>query len=141
MKMKTRNWIATLLGCLIALPVLAAGSDKAEGNARPVPKEMADFTSTGEVQKCLSFIRIDRTKVWDDWHILFKMRNGDFWLNALPQKCSRLGREGSFMYKNAINQLCNMDIITVLDTSTQMKGPSCSLGDFQKVEKKGQTEE
>jgi len=131
--MNTRKCMAALVGCLVALPVLAADNDKAEEKVRPVSKEMAGYTRTGEVNRCLSFIRIDRTKVWDDWHILFTMRNGDLWLNELPRKCSRLGREGSFMYKDSVNQLCNMDIISVLDTYTQSKGPSCSLGEFQKV--------
>lgn len=134
--MNIRKWTAALLVCIIALPVQATAKDKADEKKPPIPKQMASFTGTGEVKKCLGFLRIDDTKVWDDWHILFKMRNGDLWLNELPRKCSRLGREGSFMYKDAINQLCNMDIINVLDTSTGVNGPSCSLGEFQKIEKK-----
>ncbi len=139
MKTQIKRWTAILLGCLVALPVLAVDADKADRTVAPVPQQMAEYSDTGEVSNCLSLVRINRTEVWDDWHILFRMRNGDLWLNALPRKCSRLGREASFMYENAINQLCKMDIITVLDTSTNIKGPSCSLGDFQKIEIKDKT--
>jgi len=142
MKTKIKRWTATLLGCLVASPALVTAADVATDKmTQPMPKQMAEYTRTDETRNCLGLPRIDRSDVWDDGHILFTMRNGDLWLNTLPRQCSRLGREASFMYENAINQLCKMDIITVLDTSTNIKGPSCSLGDFQKIELKHKTNE
>ncbi|MDZ7784717.1 MAG: hypothetical protein U5K56_17835 [Halioglobus sp.] len=89
----------------------------------------------GEKKKCVSLARIDRTRVVDDRSILFYMRGGDIYMNRLPHRCIGLRRGETFMYKTSLNQLCNVDIITVLDDIGFgfSRGASCGLGSFQLI--------
>lgn len=99
-------------------------------------KALEKYTKTGKVERCVNLRRIRSTKVVDDQHIIFKMSGKKAYLNTLTHKCPRLGFEKSFSYKTSISQLCNVDIITVLDTSMGMSGPSCGLGKFEELVKK-----
>ena len=80
---------------------------------------------------------IRSTDVIDDETIDFRMNNGDIYRNHLPSKCSGLGFERAFSYKTSTNQLCNVDIIRVLDQTAgrlDTRG-ACGLGKFQQIEK------
>lgn len=90
---------------------------------------------SGPPEQCVSLIRIDRTEVIDDQNILFHMRGGDIYRNHLPHRCPGLGFHESFMYRTSLNQLCNVDIITVLNDIGFgfSPGPSCGLGLFYPV--------
>jgi len=89
-----------------------------------------------DAEQCISLIRIDRTEVVDDRNILFYMKGGDIYRNELPHRCPGLKFEESFMYRTSLNQLCNVDIITVLDNIGFgfSPGASCGLGMFHPVE-------
>ncbi|AMO73480.1 hypothetical protein AZE99_14305 [Sphingorhabdus sp. M41] len=91
----------------------------------------------GEPKSCIMRRQIRSTDVIDDQTIDFKMINGDIYRNNLPNKCSGLGFEEAFSYKTSTSQLCNVDIIHVLDqTSGRIEpGMACGLGKFQKIEK------
>ena len=84
---------------------------------------------------CVSLTRVDHTEVIDDNTILFYMRGGDIYRNVLPHRCPGLGREQTFMYRVSTSQLCNVDVITVMDRigAGYMQGASCGLGKFQPI--------
>lgn len=86
-------------------------------------------------QHCISLTSIDRTEVVSDYGILFYMRNGDSYLNKLPHRCPGLAIEDAFMYRTSIGQLCDLDIISVLDDMGFgfTPGISCGLGMFHPV--------
>lgn len=113
-----------------------AGGDKAEKLAKALEK----YEKTGKVERCVTLNRIRTSRVIDDNHILFIMKGKKAYLNTLPHRCSRLGFERSFSYKVSFNQLCNVDIITVFDSTGGIQGPSCGLGKFVEYKKKPKVE-
>ena len=103
--------------------ILAAAAD--EESSAPVKPEGAE--------NCVSLTRIDRTKIVDDQTILFYMRGGDIYVNRLPRRCPGLKRADSYSYATSLTQLCNTDIIRVLDRfggSFPRPGVACGLGFF-----------
>lgn len=102
--------------------------------ARPSVDELDEYSKTGESENCVHIRNIRSTRVLDDRHILFFMTGGKTYVNKLPNRCSRLGFERSFSYSVSGSQLCNVDIITVIDDGT--RGISCGLGMFEELEKK-----
>ncbi len=130
-----KSFIIGLMMTLGGLTSVASyAEDGAEKPAVEEPEELAKYERTGKVRHCVGISFIDHTQVLDDQHILFHMKGKKVFLNKLPRRCPRLGFEKSFAYKVSINQLCNVDIITVFDNSG-IPGPSCGLGDFEEVKK------
>ena len=82
---------------------------------------------------CVSLRRIRETRVHGDSTIDFHMNGGQVYRNTLPQSCPSLGFEERFAYKTSLDQLCSVDIITVLQSPDLRGGPSCGLGQFQPV--------
>ena len=67
-----------------------------------------------------------------------KCAGGDIYRNKLPNKCSGLAFEEAFSYRTSVNQLCNVDIIRVLDNTAAVRyreRNACGLGKFQQIEK------
>ena len=87
-------------------------------------------------KSCLSLARIRSTEVLDAQHILFKMNDGSMYLSTLPHRCPGLNRHSAYMHKTSLPQVCDLDIITVLDSMGNgfMRGASCGLGEFVPVE-------
>jgi hypothetical protein len=106
------------------------------GCASGPPKALAEVKPIGEPVNCLLLQNIRETKVVDDATIDFYTRGGEVYRNRLPGKCPQLGFERAFSYQTSITQLCNVDIITViLTTSPLQRGASCGLGKFTPIEK------
>ena len=100
-----------------------------EHEKKPIDELLSD------AEHCISLSRIDRTDVVDDSNILFYMKGGDIYLNRLPHRCPGLRWEKAFMYRTSLSQLCNVDIITVLDNMGFgfSPGVSCGLGPFHPI--------
>jgi hypothetical protein len=83
-------------------------------------------------KKCIALQRIRNTKVIDNQHIRFELLGGKYYMNELPSKCPGLRKDKPFMYKTSLSQLCDLDIITVLEQTGggYMQGASCGLGKF-----------
>ena len=97
----------------------------------------ADTGANSEAKFCLPLITIDSIDIIDGQHIAFEMKNGNYYLNQLPQACPTLDHRHAIMYKTPLSSLCSLDIITVLDNiggGFQSMG-SCGLGKFQPVSK------
>lgn len=116
------------LGLCIALPVCA--EDAAE-KARDKVEESI-IADDLQARQCVSIRRIDRTEIIDDRNIVFHMQGKDIYLNKLPRRCPGLRISDSFSYRNTTGQLCNVDLISVLDNfgGELRRGPSCGLGEF-----------
>ncbi len=83
---------------------------------------------------CVLLQSIRETRVVDDKTIDFYMRDGRVLRNNLPGSCPQLGFERAFSYSTSINQLCNVDIITVIQQSAGIRrGASCGLGMFMPI--------
>ncbi|MEY2882551.1 MAG: hypothetical protein RL490_275 [Pseudomonadota bacterium] len=115
--------IASFALSLIAVAALA--KDKAP----PSPA-----TVIGEPVNCITIRNIRQTKVVDDQTIDFVMTGNKIYRNTLPISCPRLGFERAFMYQTSVAQLCNVDIITVLQQGGgNVRGASCGLGKFTPI--------
>lgn len=125
--MRTSACIALALG--LALPALAL-ADKPEAN--PNIK-----LATGEPERCLGITRIKELKILDKRNVLFYTTSNEVYLNDLSRPCPGLRPRDTVMYRTSLHELCNVDIITVLDDvgSGYMPGTSCSLGSFYPISK------
>ncbi len=88
----------------------------------------------GQPVNCINLSSIRESRVRNDNVIDFRTNGRKWYRNTLPNRCPSLGFEKSFSYKTSLNQLCSVDIITVLRTTPSIIGPSCGLGKFQPIE-------
>ena len=95
----------------------------------------ANAQEPSDMVNCISLSRVDRTEVIDETTILFYMRGNQIYRNVLPHRCPGLRADEPFMYRVSTSQLCNVDVITVLDRvgAGFMPGASCGLGKFQPI--------
>ena len=112
---------------VIGVSLAAAGSFAAENSA-----------PTGSSERCIQIKDIRRTEVVDDSNILFYLRNKQVYNNRLPHRCGGLAQADAFKYETSQSELCNVDIISVLNSSTGelLPGASCGLGLFEPVDPK-----
>ena len=121
-----------LVAALVALAGCAADGQK---TARPAPAPATPIPGA-TVENCVQLQSIRETKVIDDRTIDFYLRDGRVLRNNLPRSCPQLGFERAFSYATSINQLCSVDIITVVVQSGGIRrGASCGLGKFSPIEK------
>lgn len=118
--------------CLLTLGVLAGAAWAADDE---LDEDDPLYDEIRPVH-CVNLRQIDRTKVVDDKNILFYMKDDRIYRNRLPHRCAGLGFEESFMYRSTLNQLCDVDIITVLDDIGFgfRSGISCGLGMFYPID-------
>ncbi len=119
---------STVFACMLMTICLStsSGAEDSEG------ENIDDLDELVAPKHCVSLARIDHTEVLDNQNILFFMKGGRIYLNRLPHKCPGLARREAFMYRTSLGQLCNVDIITVLDDIGFgfSPGASCGLGQF-----------
>ncbi len=109
--------------------LLATGSSAIARDRSAIP----EATEDGDPVSCVSLSRVRETRVHGDSTIDFVMSGGKVFRNTLPYSCPSLGFEERFLYKTSIDQICSVDIITVLQSPGLSQGPSCGLGKFQPV--------
>lgn len=85
---------------------------------------------------CLYLPMIDRTEVVDTRNILFYMKDRTVYRNELPHACATLDQTKPFLYRVGMNQICDLDRITVLNQWGVgfTPGETCGLGKFNVVE-------
>jgi hypothetical protein len=105
------------------------------------PGPLEAYMATGETTNCLYVPRITRTEVIDNQTILFHMGRRDVYMNRLPRSCPGLARERAFSYEVRTSQLCNVDIIRVLDPISRRSTSACGLGQFERLELRQEFEE
>ena len=110
---------AGLLALAIAIP--AAGED-----STPEPPKALS---------CLRLTQIDSSSVIDRQHIVFRMRDGRWYVNNLPYPCAGLRRDTPWLLRTSIAEVCDLDVVTVLNSigGGFMPGASCGLGRFEPV--------
>ena len=115
-----------------------AGCAPVEGSTRPDPTVVEPAVKVlGEAEQCILRSQIRNTRVRSDQVIDFEMRGSKIYRSTLPNRCPRLGFEEAFTYNTSINQLCNTEVIFVLETvgpPPPRRGAGCGLGMFVPVE-------
>jgi len=115
--MKIRHCVYGLLSLGLLLSSLGTHAEESDRIAEP---------------RCLDLSRIRDLKIIDNQTLVFEMNQKRMYLNTLPYRCPGLDRNSTIMYRTTLNQLCDLDIITVLDPMGRgfMPGASCGLGKF-----------
>ena len=117
----------TVIALLPAALALAACSSQPPRTPQPM-------VAAGEPVRCIQTNRIRSTQIIDDQTIDFRMSNGTVFRNTLPSRCPGLRAGDAFSYRTSQAQLCNVDIIRVLNTGGGPRfGASCGLGMFVPV--------
>lgn len=99
-------------------------------------ERLADFERTGETESCLPLRSIDQIKPLDERHFLVRAGVNDYYLNEVSGRCNSAHRSNyRLQYTTSLSQLCRLEIIEVVDNSTGFTAGSCSLGDFERLEK------
>lgn len=99
-------------------------------------ERLADFERTGETESCLPLRSIDQIRPLDERHFLVKVGVNDYYLNEVSGRCNSAHRPNyRLQYTTSLSQLCRLEIISVIDNSTGFTAGSCSLGDFERLEK------
>ena len=127
--------------CLMA--VMLAVLLQACAATEPEPPDMSILPplDDSEAKRCVPLARISSVRVLNRQSIEFKMLGGDVYINVLPHSCPGLRPDQPFMYRTSLSVLCDLDLITVLDTGGFGYRPmgSCGLGRFRPVRAGGPT--
>lgn len=88
-------------------------------------------------RSCLSLSHIRNSQVLDRQHILFTMSGSEMYVNDLPHPCPGLRRDTPWLHRTSLDQVCDLDVITVLNSTGGgfMPGASCGLGKFKPIGK------
>jgi hypothetical protein len=103
-------------------------------------KVEARYQPTGETKRCVPLRHLRESRILDAQTIFFRSVGKKAYVNRLPRKCPRLVAEERFSYSTTIGQLCNTEIITVIDSMGSSWG-GCGLGDFEVWQRKPKVEE
>jgi hypothetical protein len=112
-----------IFGLLWAASALADEDPDERGTSKPEGAE-----------NCVSLAAIRKTRIVDDQTIIFYMRGDNIFINRLPRKCNGLKRGDGYSYETSLTQLCNTDIIRVLQRfggALPRPQNACGLGFFQ----------
>lgn len=111
---------------------LAAGLFPLLAGASALSQDDEDKPFDRTPQNCIITSRIDQTDAIDDQNIIFRMRGNKVYRNTLPRTCPNLQRENRIAYETRTSQLCNVDMITVLEPYGVGFRPGfmCRLGQF-----------
>jgi hypothetical protein len=144
METRMRALTLSLAGC-VALVAAACTTDagqrdrqarsEAAATLGPDGRSFGDGARvTGEARSCVQINQLRETRVRSDQVIDWRTNDGSYYRTVLPQRCPMLGFEQRFTYATSITQLCQQDIITVLQGPGVQPGASCGLAPFQPIE-------
>ncbi len=118
---------------LTALAVTAWSGSQALAHDAKHEDPLAAYKETGKTTRCLRLVDIDQTRILDAQNILFKLKSGKLYISKLPHRCPGLSRDRAISYSLSVPELCDLDIITVIDTGLHQEVGSCGLGTFHEV--------
>lgn len=99
---------------LLLTPVLSVMAEQQEEPAR----------------RCIPMHQIDRIEVVNDKTLVFHLHGDRKYVNMLPYRCRGL-EHNAFLHETSLASYCDLDVISVLDTSLGVRLGSCPLGKFQ----------
>ena len=122
------------LKLLLALAAVAAagvgsaqeqdGEDRRAGERNP------------DAKHCIRTRSIDQIDIVDSDTLVFRMRGDEVYRNDLPYNCPGLREGDTLMYRTTIGQMCDLDVVTVLEDwgFGFAPGASCGLGMFHPID-------
>ena len=116
------NSLVITLGWLVTFPAVV--------HAQEAAKEVTSIP-------CVTLSRIQNIDIIDNQNVVFQTGNNQYYLNKLPYRCNGLRFNDGILYRTSLNELCSVDVISVLDSvgPGYQAGPSCGLGRFEPITK------
>ncbi|MEM9168328.1 MAG: hypothetical protein AAGC56_01640 [Pseudomonadota bacterium] len=134
---------ASLMLGFAAPPVAVAQDDtsaeeeaeSAEEPRRRRRNPLADFRRTGETQTCVQIRNLRTLRSVAPRTLLAQVGN-QYYVNKTSGNCGRQSGFRRLQYRSFGSQLCRGEIVTSVDNSTGFVAGSCSLGDFERLERR-----
>jgi len=130
-----------VLGAVLAFAGCASAPQEEEVN-KSAAKTLAKYERTGEKTTCLSITQISQIRPVTESTFLVRVRAGDYYVNDVSGRCN--GATQSFTrieYTTSLNQLCSNEIIRIVDNTNGFQVGGCSLGSYEKLQKKPPADE
>ncbi|HKX80528.1 MAG TPA: hypothetical protein VJM34_18620 [Novosphingobium sp.] len=118
---------------LAVAPLALAACSQERPADRPAVAPAA--TVVGSAESCIQLTQIRSSRIRDDYTIDFMGPGDRVWRNSLPNRCGGLRSADAFTYSTSLSQLCNTEIIYVLERvgGKPERGAGCGLGQFVPV--------
>lgn len=128
---QTLETIMRISTCLIG--VIALLSAVPASAARPDPETRLAKALTGRVAgkpvRCIQQRQIQSSEIFEKTAILYKA-GGTWYLNRPASGAAFLDRDDVLMTNTHSSELCNVDIVRLLDSGSHFPSGSLGLGDF-----------
>ena len=119
---------AALAAALIAGPAIAESARINEAGEAKIATALAGRTPGAPVH-CIYQRDIRSSQIIDRTAILYELNNGTIYLNR-PSGAEFLESNDALVTRSYSDELCNVDIVRLLDTTTRFEMGSVGLGDF-----------
>jgi hypothetical protein len=121
-----------------ALSLLLAGAmlttaGVAEARQRSPEQQLSRITAgrtAGEPANCIFLREINSTEIIRNTAIVYRMNNGTIYVNHPDSGANFLDRDDILVTDTHSPQLCNVDIVRLLDSGSRMTTGSVGLGKF-----------
>lgn len=122
-----------LVSLLIGTALLA-GTMAAEARTRLTPEQRLDKAVAGRIAgkpvNCIYSRDIRSTEILDGIGIVYTTNGGTVYVNRLRGSASFLDRDDILVTRTFGSQLCNIDIVQLVDRNGRFPKGSVSLGEF-----------
>ncbi|MEM8770730.1 MAG: DUF6491 family protein [Pseudomonadota bacterium] len=126
-----------IMTVMAATAIAACATERDSEVSEKAAAELAKYEATGETRACLQLRAIDSIKAIDDRHLLIEMRSGDLYLNKTNGRCTGATDIGTrLQYQTSLSQLCQNEIVRVVDNLTGIERGGCGLNEFEAVQEK-----
>lgn len=127
-----------LIAAFVASPLLLSACGEVDNTPVPLTakqeKRLAKELKgriAGEPQHCISRFGNDGLVRISDSQVLYKPGGGKVYLNTLRGSCPGLANDTDIIVTESFgSQLCSGDFVKLVDRTSGMPGPFCSLGEF-----------
>ncbi|MBI1392961.1 MAG: hypothetical protein GC152_09500 [Alphaproteobacteria bacterium] len=102
-----------------------------------VSATLAKYEETGETRACLPLSNVSSIRAATEKKLLVRTGINEYWLNETSARCGGVTRANNrIQYETSQNLLCQNQIITIVDNTTNITGGSCGLGKFKQLKLK-----
>lgn len=133
--MVNKIFATAAVGTLSGVFALSAFAGE-KGLSEEAEEKLAGYERTGEMQSCMMIRRIRDIDVLDEYHLLIEVGRNNYYLSELSNRCVGATRNSHrIQYSTTGGSLCASELITIVDNYSGFPQGSCSIGEFEKLEK------
>lgn len=126
-----RKFSALLLSAaLLATGVQAQAASKPRETGEEKLAKAIEGRIAGKPVSCINFRDIRSSRIISGTAIIYEGNNGTLYVNRPASGASTLRDGDALVTRTSLSQLCNVDIVRLLDTSSRFERGSVGLGEF-----------